>query len=76
MVFLLVNGMHVIEKYYKFSSCFTESESSTNHPLSLNANFANMKRTKMPYEEVYFQRMKEEHPEDYAELRSSKRRDL
>ena len=52
------------------------SGSSTNHPLSLNANFANMKRTKMPYEEVYFQRMKEEHPEDYAELRSLKRRDL
>jgi len=26
----------------------------------------------MPYEEVYFQRMKEEHPDDYEELTHGK----
>lgn len=27
----------------------------------------------MPYEEVYFQRMKEEHPEDYEKIKYGKR---
>lgn len=51
---------------------YFQPESSTNHSLRLNVNFANKKRTKMPYEEVYFQRMKEEHPDDYEELAHGK----
>jgi len=43
------------------------------HSLRLNANFVNYDRTRMPYEEVYFQRMKEEHPEDYEKIKSGKK---
>ena len=43
------------------------------HSLRLNANSVNYNRTKMPYEEVCFQRMKEEHPEDYEKIKSGKK---
>ena len=43
------------------------------HSLRLNANFVNNNRAKMPYEEVYFQRMEEEHPEDYQKMKSGKK---
>ena len=45
---------------------------STNHSLWLNANFVIVNWEKMPYEEVYFQRLEEESPEDYKKLKSKK----
>lgn len=40
--------------------------------LCLNTNFVTKKRTKMPYDEVCFQRLKEEHPKEYEELKNKK----
>ena len=47
-------------------------QKSTNHSLSLNANFTMIYWIKMPYDEVCFQRLEEDHPEDYEKLKSKK----
>ncbi len=40
--------------------------------LKLKCKFGNTKLIKMPYEEVCFQRLEEDNPEDYAKLKPKK----
>ncbi len=45
-----------------------------NHKVK--CKFCNQKRIKMPYEEIYFQRLEEDNPEDYDKLKSNQKKVL
>ena len=40
--------------------------------FKVKCKFCNENLRKMPYEEVYFQRLEEDNPEDYEKLKSKK----
>lgn len=57
-----------VSKIYDISICLNMYKLF----LKLKCKFGDTKLIKMPYDEVYFQRLEEEHPEDYAKLKSKK----
>lgn len=54
------------EKFYPFLLPF-EQKLRTKHTLRLNIIFVSKTRD-MPYEEIYFQRLKEDNPEELEKL--------
>lgn len=54
------------EKFYPFLLHF-EQKLRTKHTLRLNIIFVSKTRD-MPYEEIYFQRLKEDNPEELEKL--------
>ena len=55
------------EKFYPFLQLHFEQKLRTKHTLRLNIIFVSKTRD-MPYEEIYFQRLKEDNPEELAKL--------
>ena len=53
--------------FYIFLQLSFEHRLRTKHILRLNIIFVSKTRD-MPYEEVYFQRLKEDNPEEFEEL--------
>ena len=47
-------------------------KTSTNHSFKVKCKSYNNMLIKMPYDEVYFQRLEEDNPEDYKKLKSKK----
>ena len=59
--------MMYFEKFYSFLQLIFEHKLRTKHTLRLNIIFVSTTRD-MPYEEIYFQRLKEDNPEELEEL--------
>jgi hypothetical protein len=59
--------MMCFEKFYPFLPLHFGHKLRTKHTLRLNIIFVSKTRD-MPYEEIYFQRLKEDNPEELEEL--------
>ena len=59
--------MNYDEKFYSFLQLCFEQKLRAKHTLRLNTIFVNKTRD-MPYEEIYFQRLKEDNPEESEKL--------
>ncbi len=59
--------MMCFEKFYPFLQLYFGHKLRTKHTLRLNIIFVSKTRD-MPYEEIYFQRLTEDNPEESEEL--------